>query len=71
MKLAIVFEETGAYQYKKNKEAESGGRSGGEPYQTGLRPGFEEDFRFGDNDPNDYWSGTDCNDCDDPLPLND
>ena len=55
--LAVVFEETGAYQYKKNKEMESGhSGGGGSPQKTaGLESGFEEDFSFGDDDPNDYW----------------
>jgi len=62
--LSIVFEEVGAYQYKKNKEMErdsgnSGGGGGEMPHQTGLKPGFEEIFSFGEDDPNDYWTGTD------------
>lgn len=58
--LAVVFEETGAYQYKKNKEAESGHSGGGrEPMKTpGLEQGFDEDFSFGEEDPNDYWDPT-------------
>jgi hypothetical protein len=62
MLLAVVFEETGAYQYKKNKELERGTGSGSgadAPMRTGLKDGFEVDFVFGDDDPNDYWSGTD------------
>lgn len=54
--LAIVFEEVGAYQYKKNKELEREQGSGGEVETgTGLKPGFEENFRFGDDDDTDYW----------------
>lgn len=68
--LAVVFEETGAYQYKKNKEIErqssGSGGSGETGKKPGLEPGFEEIFSFGEDDPNDYWSGTDCNDCADP-----
>ena len=65
--LAVVFEETGAYQYKKNKEAERGsGDTGDGP---GLRPGFEETFSFGEEDDNDYWQGTDCDDCADPRDM--
>jgi hypothetical protein len=59
MYLAVVFEETGAYQYKKNKEMES--RSGGSnssPAQAGLKPGFDEIFSFGEEDTNDYWDKT-------------
>lgn len=67
--LSIVFEETGAYQYKKNKEMEhaSGGSggpglAGGTPGETGgkpgLKPGFEEIWSFGEDDPNDYWDKT-------------
>ncbi len=65
--MAVVFEETGAYQYKKNKEAErgSGGVSGG----VGLKEGFEETFSHGEDDPNDYWQGTDCDDCADPRDM--
>jgi hypothetical protein len=49
-KLAIVFEETGAYTYKKNKEMEKqSSKPGGGPSE-----GFEEDFSFGGEDPNDY-----------------
>ncbi len=64
--LAIMFEEVGAYQYKKNKEME---HEGGGERESGLRPGFEEDFRFGEDDPNDYWQGTDCDDCADPRDM--
>jgi hypothetical protein len=63
--LAIVFEEIGAYQYRKNKELESGTEQGGvgshrqgattPPYRIGLKEGFEEVFSFGEDDPNDYW----------------
>lgn len=53
--LSVVFEETGAYQYKKNKEAESGSSGGG---GAGLKAGFEEDFSFGGEDDNDYWDKT-------------
>jgi hypothetical protein len=55
--LAIVFEETGAYQYKKNKELESGhsSRGSGEGTKPGLQPGFEEEFSFGEEDETDYW----------------
>lgn len=56
MMLAIVFEETGAYQYKKNRELESGvGRQGESGSKPGLQSGFEEDFRFGEEDDTDYW----------------
>lgn len=58
MRLAIVFEETGAYQYKKNREAESGSYGGGANdwhVQPGLKQGFEEDFSFGAEDNTDYW----------------
>lgn len=58
LRLAIVFEETGAYQYKKNKEAERGSSGGGEEWggvQPGLKTGFEEDFSFGSEDNTDYW----------------
>lgn len=52
--LGIVFEEVGAYQYKKNKEAErnSGVETGGDP--VGLKPGFDEVFSFGETDQTDY-----------------
>jgi hypothetical protein len=58
--LAIVFEETGAYQYRKNKEMESQSHTSGssETKKPGLEPGFEEIFSFGDDDPNDYWDKT-------------
>jgi hypothetical protein len=61
MYLAVVFEETGAWQYKKNKEIERNSRSvgeGGETARTGLREGFVEDFSFGEEDDNDYWDKT-------------
>lgn len=51
-KIAIVLEETWAYEYKENKKQGRGGSGGGEG--TGLRPEFEEDFAFGDDDDNDY-----------------
>lgn len=52
-KLAIVFEEVAAHQYRENKKAEKnrGARDTGE---SGFRPGFEEDFSFGEDDPSDY-----------------
>lgn len=59
--LAVVFEEIGAYQHKKNKELESNqggagqGASAPAPYRVGLKEGFEETFSFGEDDPNDYW----------------
>lgn len=58
--LSIVFEEVGAYQYKKNKEMESqtsgGGRGPeGSPHNTGLKAGFEETWSFGEDDDTDYW----------------
>jgi len=63
--LAVVFEETGAYQYKKNKEAERG--SGGVSGDVGLKEGFEETFSHGEDDDNDYWTAWEgCNDCADP-----
>lgn len=53
--LAVVFEETGAYQYKKNKEmdAQTGGGSSNQE-APGLKSGFDEDFSFGMEDDNDY-----------------
>jgi len=66
--LAVVFEETGAYQYKKNKEAERG-QGGGASGGVGLKEGFEETFSFGEDDTNDYWQGTDCDDCADPRDM--
>lgn len=54
--LAVVFEETGAYQYKKNREMES--KTGGSGGETGMRSGFKEDFSFGGDDDNDYWDKT-------------
>lgn len=50
-KIAIVLEETWAYEYKENRKAQSKSSGGGE---TGLRSGFEEEFTFGDDDDNDY-----------------
>jgi ribosomal protein L15 len=54
----VVFEETGAYQYKKNKEMERGQSSGGGETgargRSGLQQGFEEIFSFGENDDTDY-----------------
>lgn len=49
-KIAIVLEETWAYEYKENRKAQQQG--GGEP--VGLQQGFEENFTFGDDDDNDY-----------------
>lgn len=49
-KIAIVLEETWAYEYKENRKAQQQG--GGE--STGLQQGFEENFTFGDDDDNDY-----------------
>lgn len=57
MKLAIVFEETGAYAYKERKRAERGESGGGS--RGGLQEGFEEDFTFGEEDDNDYWDRPD------------
>lgn len=56
--LAIVFEETGAYQYKKNREMESQSSGKGTTKQPGLESGFEQDFMFGEEDDNDYWDKT-------------
>jgi hypothetical protein len=52
-RLAILFEEIGAYTYRENKKSE--GKSGGDGYQAGLKPGFVEDFSFGEEDDTDYW----------------
>lgn len=52
--LAIVFEETGAYHYR-SKQAEPDSRGAGPAGKSGLERGFEEDFSFGEDDPNDYW----------------
>lgn len=49
-KIAIVLEESWAYEYKENRKAQ--GKSSGT--STGLQQGFEEDFTFGDDDDNDY-----------------
>lgn len=46
-----MLEEVGAYQYKKNKEYE---RDTSGDSQVGLRPEFEEDFSFGEEDDTDY-----------------
>lgn len=54
-KIAIVLEESWAYEYKESKKAQGGGSGN----TVGLRPEFEEDFVFGEEDDNDYWSGTD------------
>lgn len=56
-RLAVVFEETGAYQYRKNREMESSHGSAQDQPIThgGLRQGFEEDFSFGEEDDIDYW----------------
>jgi hypothetical protein len=57
LRLAVVFEETGAYQYKKNKELDRGGGGGGggeSPSRGGLQQGYEEIFSFGENDDTDY-----------------
>lgn len=54
MKIAVVLEETWAYEYKERKKLNGGGS---EP--TGLRAGFEEDFSFGEEDDNDYWDRPD------------
>jgi hypothetical protein len=54
LKISITLEESWAYEYKEAKRVR--GESGGE---VGLRAGFEEDFSFGEEDDNDYWSGTD------------
>lgn len=50
-KIAIVLEETWAYEYKENRKAQNKSSGGVEP---GLKEGFEEDFEFGDDDDNDY-----------------
>lgn len=44
-----MLEESWAYEAKEMKKA----NRGGEP--VGLRPEFEEDFSFGEEDDNDYW----------------
>jgi hypothetical protein len=49
-KIAIVLEETWAYEYKENRK----NKDGGSGTSTGLQQGFEEDFTFGDDDDNDY-----------------
>ena len=53
MKLAIVFEESWAYQYKETKKQQRGEGS------SGLQAGFEEDFSFGEEDDADYWDRPD------------
>lgn len=53
--MAIVFEETGAYQYKRSRETDTDSSRTGTKDRTGLERGFEEDFSFGEDDPNDYW----------------
>lgn len=50
-KIAIVLEETWAYEYKENRKAQNKSSGGVEP---GLKEGFEEEFVFGDDDDNDY-----------------
>jgi hypothetical protein len=55
MRLAVIFEEVGAYTYRKNRETEGKVSSGGGE-QPGLKPGFEEDFVFGEEDDTDYWT---------------
>jgi hypothetical protein len=55
-KLAIVFEEVSAYEYKQNKEMAgktSGGGSSGINSNTGSGP-WDEDLDFGGNDDHDY-----------------
>ena len=73
MRLAVVFEEVAAYEYRKNKELEqqqASSRAGpGSTKQVGLEPDFEEDFSFGAEDDNDYLHGTECWDCEDPHEL--
>jgi len=48
-KLAIVFEEVGAYRYRSNKDMESQNRMA-----NTRGPGWEESFEFGSADENDY-----------------
>lgn len=58
MKLAIVFEESWAYEYKERKKAERG--SDGRGVETGgASTGFEEIFSFGEDDDSDYWDRPD------------
>lgn len=59
MKLAVIFEESWAYEYRERKKAEnnSGGSRGVET--GGASIGFEEVFSFGEDDDNDYWDRPD------------
>lgn len=61
MKLAVVFEETWAYEYRETKKANSGtsGGRGGGVETGGASVGFEEVFSFGEEDDNDYWDRPD------------
>jgi hypothetical protein len=63
--LAIIFEESWGYEFSEMKKAKSGygsGSGGGD--HGGVSGEWEEVFSFGEEDDNDYWSGTDCLDCD-------
>jgi hypothetical protein len=64
MKLAVVFEESWAYEYRERKKAESSSSSGGRGgVETGgASIGFEEVFSFGEDDDSDYWDRPDITD---------
>jgi hypothetical protein len=67
-KLAIVFEEVSAYEYKQNKEA-AGKTSGGSGIQSNTGGGvWDEDLDFGGDDEHDY---ADRPDITDGVPLED
>jgi hypothetical protein len=68
-KLAIVFEEVSAYEYKQNKEiaGKTGGGGSGIQSNAGVGP-WDEDLDFGGNDEHDY---ADRPDIIDGVPLED
>lgn len=60
LKLAVVFEESWAYEYKERKKAEHASSGGAGGVETGRASiGFEEVFVFGDDDDSDYWDRPD------------
>lgn len=59
MKLAVVFEESWAYEYRERKKADSAGGGRGGVETGGASVGFEEVFSFGEDDDSDYYDRPD------------
>lgn len=60
-----MFEEKWAYEWREQRKVEQQQHHTPTMYSGDT----EEVFSFGEEDTNDYSTGTDCNDCDDPDEL--